>query len=290
MIRLDGRICNDCGICLDVCPDYVFQKGEEADSHVSAAFPDNCCACGHCISLCPVAALSHDDLPKNEFQPLEKMTLDPDLLKNMLFRRRSIRSYTEEAVSREVIEDLLNSATHACTGGNIQSEEYIVITDKTKLAELELLVIDNLWNQGIKLFSGSGFLFSYLKKLYGDTLANQYTTYHQIISQRRKENKLQGMVFRDAPTLLIIHGLKKNNMAYSNAAIAIRNIELLALTHGLGSCWCGFLMSVASKSKKINEFLKLPQDRKIFGALMLGYPKYKYKKKIPRKKRSIQWI
>lgn len=290
MIRLNEKNCNDCGICYDVCPDFVFARSE--DGHVTLAYPEHCCSCGHCISLCPVDALSHPDLPAEEFHGIEGPVPGPAIVRNLMLQRRSIRAYKEKQVPREIIEELIHAGSHAGSGGNIQNETFTVITDPSTLETLELMVIDELWNMGMKFFSGKGLMYSVVKKQYGETLAEQYQTYHHIISLRRKEGKLGGMIFRKAPALLLVHGLKRNNMAYTNAAIALRNIELMALAHGLGSCWCGFLMSVAAaRPKKINDFLNAgPDNHKIFGALMLGYPKYKYKKTVPRTKRKIQWI
>jgi nitroreductase len=64
----------------------------------------------------------------------------------------------------------------------------------------------------------------------------------------------------------------------------------MALPMGLGTCWAGFLVVAAARSKKIAEFLQLPAERNVFGALMVGYPKYLYKKTIPPKPRTVQWM
>ena len=53
--------------------------------------------------------------------------------------RRSIRAYTERAVAREVIEDLVDCGRLAATGRNVQPWEFIVITEaatRNRLAQL----------------------------------------------------------------------------------------------------------------------------------------------------------
>jgi nitroreductase len=98
------------------------------------------------------------------------------------------------------------------------------------------------------------------------------------------------MVFRNAPAVIIIHGLRTNFMAHANCSIAARNMEIMAGTLGLGTCWVGFLSSAANLAdKKIERYLEIPDDRSIYGAIMVGYPKFEYRKTIPRKEREIRW-
>ena len=48
--------------------DIVWIKaGNYGNENVVATHPDHCCACGHCIALCPVSALSHPDLAEQGF-------------------------------------------------------------------------------------------------------------------------------------------------------------------------------------------------------------------------------
>jgi nitroreductase len=122
-------------------------------------------------------------------------------------------------------------------------------------------------------------------------MLKQTIPYHHIINNRRQNNQLAGMVFRNAPVVIIIHGLRTNFMARANCSIAARNMEIMAKTIGLGTCWVGFLSSAANLAeKKIERYLDIPDDRSIYGAIMVGYPKFEYRKIIPRKERGVRWI
>ncbi len=53
-----------------------------------------------------------------------------------IFTRRSVRSYTDQAVSQEQIDMLLKAAMQAPSAGNNQPWEFLVVTDKAKLEEI----------------------------------------------------------------------------------------------------------------------------------------------------------
>lgn len=55
---------------------------------------------------------------------------------NMIFKRTSVRSFTNEKIKPEQIELLLKAAMAAPTGCNAQPWEFIVIQDKEKMGEI----------------------------------------------------------------------------------------------------------------------------------------------------------
>lgn len=297
MITIDKNKCTSCEACYDVCPNYVIGVTvKEEITSVDVNYPSHCCECGHCISLCPSGAIANSLSTSDEFKELKPVEFEPEALLNLMFLRRSVRCFKPQAVARETIERLLTVARHAGTASNAQSEGFLVIENRELLNKLEKMVIDVLWNAGIKyLGKQRGLVISLLKMMYGPETVRQARHYYEII-QRRKENgelhgnkKIGGMIFRNAPTVIVVHGEKKNILSVTNSALAIRNIELLALSLGLGTCWVGFLMVAAEKSRKINELLRLSKNRIVTGALMIGYPKHRYSRSIPRKERDVRW-
>jgi len=292
MISLNPELCTDCLECRNVCPDYVFAvtSADGRSRKLHLRYPEQCCACGHCIAVCPSAALSHPDLPPEGFVPLAQADIEPEEMQALLLSRRSIRHYRPETVPDEKIEMLLLGATHAGTSSNGQTEGFIVIRDRATLKRLELLVVDTLWRAGFRFLGGTGIVSRLLARKYGPELIRQYRPYHGIFKHRRENGELEGAVFRNAPVVIVAHGLRANQLAGANCALALRNVELLAATMGLGTCWVGFLVAAASRSRKIGDGIGLERDRQILGALMLGYPGEQYHASIPRKPRPTRWI
>ncbi len=291
MITVDKQKCTNCKKCFDVCPNYVFGLDTTSGNkpEVKLRYPEQCCVCGHCIAICSHQALSHEDLPVNSFHPVQRDEIAPESIEKMLFSRRSTRNFKQKPIPKEVLQRLLDIAIHAGTSSNGQSEEFIVIQDQKKLRELELLVIDVLWNAGLKRING-GFMRKILEKRYGKEIIRQYEAYHNIIKHRRQNHELEGMIFRNAPAVIVTYGIKTNFLAQTNCALAVRNIEILAETMGLGTCWVGFLPSAANKSGQINKCLNIPQDKTILASVMVGFPKHSYRYKLPRKERNVSWL
>jgi nitroreductase len=53
--------------------------------------------------------------------------------------RRSVRSFTEEPIPKDVIEDVIDCGRLAATARNTQPWEFVVVTDKTTRAQLAAL-------------------------------------------------------------------------------------------------------------------------------------------------------
>ncbi len=291
MLSIDTELCTGCKRCLEVCPDYVFSIDSSNNNRIIIRYPEHCCSCGHCVSICPESAVLHEKLPENTFSEIQGGQVDEEDLKNLITGRRSIRKYKRKHVPEDLIQQLVDCGIHAGTGGNVQSEDFIIVQNQTFLRKLETIVIDSLWNGGIKFFTGKGVINKILQIKFGLVLSYQYGKYNKIIKRRRENNDLDGMVFRGAPVVIIVHGLKENTLAQTNAALALRNIELMAQTMGLGTCYSGFLVSASEmKQKKINRCIGLDNSRQVAGALMMGYPKYKYSQRLPRNERDVRWI
>jgi nitroreductase len=241
------------------------------------------------VAICPVDAIDHRELPADGFQALTDTSIQPEQMKTLLLSRRSIRAYKEKTVLREQLEQLIEAGVHAGTASNAQTEGFIVIQDRTTLADLEQKVIKALWHGGLR-YLGNSLGNNLASMVYGKAMTQQLSVYHDMIKTLKETDRLDGMVFRNAPAVIVMHGVKANDQAHANCAIATRNMELMATSMGLGTCWVGFLTAAAHMSKAIGTTLEIPTGRHIYGAIMVGYPKYQYKRSIPRKPRDVRWI
>ena len=87
-------------------------------------------------------------------------------------------------------------------------------------------------------------------------------------------------------------------MAHSNvrtgtesidAAISLAYFDLAAMSFGLGCCWAGLFMMAARSWEPLGEFLNLPQHHHLHGAMMVGYPKFRFHRLPVRKPPIIGW-
>lgn len=290
MIEIDRTKCTNCGICFDMCPSTTIGiRSTDGQKEVYLKYPEFCNVCGLCMAFCKPQAILHQELSYDDFKELDEIDIAPAAMKNLLFARRSVRRYKEEAVPANLIEELIEVGTHAGTGTNLQSVNFVVVNDKQFLAELELSIID-VWFTKLRPFEVKA-LQPILRKVYGPETTDAALLYYEYLKRRREDNDLEGTVFFNAPTLLLAHDDKRNPVGSINCAIAVRNMETLALTMGLGTCWNGFLIYAENqKPRTINPLLGLNNSRRVWGATMLGYPRYKSRVKIPRREREVIYI
>jgi nitroreductase len=109
--------------------------------------------------------------------------------------------------------------------------------------------------------------------------------------ERALEKWEQGrdIILRDAPALVVAHAHKDDRLAPSTCTIALSYLELAATTMGLGCCWAGYFNAAATTFPPMNTSLALPEGHQSFGAMMVGFPKFLYKRLPPRKTPVIEW-
>ena len=117
--------------------------GKEGFPTPIAGAEELCIHCGHCVSICPHAALSLKTMSPKDCLPVRKeLLLSPEHCEHFLRSRRSIRSYKEKRVPRDLLQKLIETARYAPTGSNSQSVHWLVIEDPAEVRRLGGLVAD----------------------------------------------------------------------------------------------------------------------------------------------------
>ncbi len=110
-------------------------------------------------------------------------------------------------------------------------------------------------------------------------------TYRSLgLGERMTKDKESGRdpIFHKAPVLMIFHSIAPTSAPKDNAVLVAHTMALTARTMGLESCYIGLLEVAAEYYPPLREELNLPPDHKVFDTLILGYPKFKFLKTVPR--------
>jgi len=121
-IIIDGDLCTGCGICTAVCPAGIVEPGSESNlSRVLDEKAGLCFRCGHCEAFCPSQALILHIRPDERVElPQGAGVILAEDIGYYLQKRRSVRRFTDEPVSKKEILKILNIARYAPSGGNGQ--------------------------------------------------------------------------------------------------------------------------------------------------------------------------
>ena len=178
--------------------------------------------------------------------------LGEDAVRALIMGRRSVREFQDRPVPRETIEWLLQVTRWAPSASNKQPVHWLVIDGRDKVQALAGQVADVLRGR-------PGFAL-----------------------QVDAWDDGRDYILRNAPHLLIAHAKDEGPFAAADCAIAVTELDLAARALGAGGCWAGLFMGAANAPGPLRDGLDLPEGHKVFAALMLGWPTYRYRRLPPR--------
>ena len=189
--------------------------------------------------------------------------------KDIFRERRSIRSYKEDPVPREILLAILEAGSYAPSGGNHQDTHRIVITNKDVLRELRLLVMREFAAMEITDDMYRSLKHSILKSREGDYIYDY-----------------------NAPVLVITAHKKGYGNAMADSVCIIENMLLKATELSIGSCYINqlhWLDDDAAIREKL-ESLGLKEDETITAAAIFGYAEKWPENEIPRTGNPVTFV
>lgn len=180
-------------------------------------------------------------------------------------KRRSVRSYMQKPIPKDIVKTIIEAGNDAPSAMNSRPWRFVVVKNK----ELK------------QKFLGTALPGA--KKLFESVKASSPERY-ELIMQRFKEMK--DPIYYSAPVILFVIG--SGRFADLSCPLACQNIMLAAYSLGIGSCWIGS-GSMVTDNPEIVEALELREGEKIFGPIVLGYPKV-YPDPPAKTAPEIKWI
>jgi nitroreductase len=274
--------CSECMLCVRDCVMGVWRNVNGKSQVVDI---DLCNRCSHCLAVCPSDAIIHDGLKKEEITAVNRKNLNPDVYRDIITSRRSVRQFKNESVPREIIEKIIDTARYAPSSSNSQDVGYIVITDK-RLIEKTAAGIFGLANSLLnKTKNGIGRLFVNLTGL----SQNRYLRVMNYVQEQNAQNG-RDFILHNAPILILIHAPKNKPFACDDCNIAATTIINYAHTLGLGTCFLGLMTIVLKLRGKIRKEFHVPEGRRVYAVLAMGYPAYRFMNTVSRKKPEVKWL
>jgi nitroreductase/NAD-dependent dihydropyrimidine dehydrogenase PreA subunit len=283
-VIIDIDKCVGCGACVAECPAYVLALANEKSSVVAA---ERCIVCGHCAAVCPQEAISLSGFGSGEALDHALMP-EPGAVMELIRSRRSVRAYTDEPVSDEDLKTLLDAARYAPTGHNAQAWHFTVIRGSDKMAKLRNAVVDYM----------DGILHTLADRQRREQLAamvpaDVFEGLQEMVPSLRAVVQAHraglDVIFRGAPALIVLHVPRVALTGVEDCHYGAGNIMLMAHAMGLGTCLVGFLVGPARNSREISAAIGIPRENEVAAALVIGHPKYRYRRVAPRREVPVTW-
>ena len=177
--------------------------------------------------------------------------------------RRSIREYSQEAVSDQDLDLILEAARQAPSGENAQPWRFIVVKDaKTRK------------NLGALAGGGSGRRFT--AEFVTNKMQERFASLEDEAKKKAAFEKLtSGQVsafLADAPVSIVVIGKKDVWDLPFDTSAAIENILLMVTALDLGACWVIAPCIDIRDEERIKNLLEIPQGYKAVSIISVGHP------------------
>ena len=272
MVKVDEKKCTVCGLCVSDCSRKAITIGSEK----LLLNREVCNLCGHCVAICPMDAvvIEGTDMEDVESSNLKDSALDPESLMRAIKGRRSVRFFKDQEIEQEKIDKIIQAGRYSPTASNNQGVSYVVVRDK--IQELRILGFEGLKMLGESTLANPS--SSQQQKNTAKKWIAMHDNYHNNPGKDRS-------LFYNSPLIIVIVG--DNDV---DGSLAASKMELMVYALGLGMIYSGFFTRAAKIYNKINEFLRIPENRKVVTCLVIGYPDIDYKRTCPRKKAEVMYI
>lgn len=205
--------------------------------------------------------------------------MDFEQVRAIIHGRRSVRNFTDQAVTKQDIEDIIDCARYAPSDTNSQTWEFIAITNRELIKNIEAITWEQLHKRAaaaeeqglsrearllVKSFGPYATAFSDAPVLI-ICLATPYTS------------KFREKIFD--PVRLVPDSVWEEE-GIKSSCLASQNLMLAAHAKGLGTC--PMTGPVLLAEAQLKELLNIPENRQINMVISLGHPSDQ-PAKLPRK-------
>ncbi len=247
IVRINKESCTKCNLCVLDCPAGIIKLSNDGAEIVS----QGCIKCGHCVAICPKKCIVITGFEEEPIEIDGETRINPEKFLMHMKARRSVRRFTDEKISRENIEMLIEAGQYSPTARNAQGVSYVVL--QNNIATYEKIAV-NIFVKIKKVVS------KFTKVLDGIVVDEDY-------------------LFKKAPLVIVIKSTNK-----IDGALAASSMEIMAQSLGLGVFYSGMFSIVANNSPKLKKMLKIKGRDKVVTTLVIGHPKVKYQRTAPKEK------
>ncbi len=288
--NINQEICSKCKFCIEVCPCNIIGVNTEEEVSFIPERTSICLKCGQCMAVCKTKAITANGLSyDNDFLDLAQNNIGYKNFVDFLANRRSVRNFKNKPISNETIKQILDSISYAPFGAEPDKMCITVVNDRKKI-ESTLPHIENFLDNIVKSIENP--IVSYMiKRKNGQEKFNTIRNHlYPIAKLGNYKLKFGDRITRDAPAILVFHA-EKGAEAHTNNSLIYATYSILAAhALGLGATMIEIVPAAINKVKEVREVFQIPEENEAIMAVIIGYPKFKYKRAVKRKSHIIEWI
>lgn len=246
----------------EICPEGILKRDKEFPEVVDREY---CMSCGHCVSICSVNAVTHQNFPENVIHGIDpSLEVSTDQVLEILRTRRSVKSFKKKKVENEILEKVIDAANFAPSAKNKQTTRYVIVQDENVLHAVTEITF-NFMKGAVKLFNDLSFISS-VDPDEACVFSTIKPSYNHIVNEYEQGNDV---ILHNAPALLFFYAKKGALSAEVNANLALHNAALMGAGLGLGSFYAGYITGASNRTDYIPKLLNILNDHQFMQCLQL---------------------
>jgi ferredoxin len=291
-IMINEETCMKCGLCSEVCPNRIIKKGDSNQLSFRQDRIQFCFQCGQCMAICPTESIHIEGLSysKDFFDLPESDSFEKSFF-NMIVTRRAVRNFKDKPVPRELLEKIVQAIAFAPPGFPPIKTEIVVVQD-TALIRKALPLMIGVFDFLVKAMANPMMRF-FIKRRVGREKFNLLV--HHVVplmKNRLPELKMgvEDTITREAPAMILFHANRNTENYKEDIYVALTYGFLAAHALGLGGSALDIIPPPIERNKELRKMFLIPDTNEVVASMILGYPKYNYKRAIKRELKSVRWI
>ncbi len=288
-VIIDKEKCTKCGICIDYCHEFL---GKDQEGYPKSMPVENtlagCIQCGHCMMACPNSAIEikGEDINREHLREFGEIT-NFEELNNLFLKRRSIRKFKEQEISKEILDKIIQASATAAVSIPPSELKVLVISGQKKVQELAEEIV-----QGMKKFPKmfNPLSLNLMKIFAGKTTYKMSKEFILPLCKLTVDARERGedYLFYNAPAVILFYSTELSDK--EDALIAATQATLAAEALGLGTCWIGSLGASFAHNESLRKKYGILKGEKIGSGFVVGYPDAKFYKAFQRNFKNVTVI
>jgi nitroreductase/NAD-dependent dihydropyrimidine dehydrogenase PreA subunit len=289
---VNSETCNKCGLCAEVCPNQILEWAQEKEPGFRSERVSLCFQCGHCMAVCPTQSITAGRLSyEKDFFALPMGGVGECDFFNFLSGRRSVRNFQDKAVSREMLQRILDAVALAPMGFPPHKVEVTVVQSRATLRKA-LPHLAKLYGDLNKYMKNPLIRFLMKKKMKPETFKTIQNHIMPAMEKGLPEMKEKGtdIFTHGAPALLLFHAHRDSENHTEDIQVALTYGLLAAHSLGLGATSIGLIPPAVERHQELKKLFQIPKGNEVLASMIVGYPKVTFKRGIRRELAKVIWI
>jgi len=290
-IKIDSNLCKKCKVCLEICPNVIYEF--KNDIIVTREERINLCfACGQCMAACAEMAILVKGLSyEKDFYLMPEKSDHEKPFQQLIDSRRSVRAFKNKPIPKEELEKIVQAISQAPPSFPPLKTELIVVQNQDIIhwtLPLMITMYDELMS-GLKKPIPRFFIKRAMGKEKYLVVKNHLEPLLNIKLPSMKAGT-EDAIMRKASAFILFHADKNSENAEKDIYIALAFGLLKAQSLGIGATVIDLIPPPINRTRELKNILKVPEKNEVIASMILGYPKYQYKRAIKRELKSVTWI